>query len=93
MTYMQTLRSKELASQIRTALDVCEVSALVRAARDSVGVMIFSKKNHRFSESEQRSIIQVAALMGLHHCAPEFGAWPVTPTDRGHPETLSFWSN
>jgi hypothetical protein len=41
---------------------------------------------------EQRTIIQTAALIGLHHCAPEFGAWPVQPTDRGNPETFDFWS-
>jgi hypothetical protein len=89
---LQMIRSKELASQFRMSLELCEVPALVRAARDGAGVRISSKRGRKFSESEQRTVIQAAALMSLHHCSPEFGAWPVQPTDRGHPETFSFWS-
>jgi hypothetical protein len=87
-----TIRSKELASRFRVSLAVCEVPALIRAAREGAGVRVSSKKSRRFSEAEQRTILQTAALLKLHHCSPEFGAWPVQPTDRGHPETFSFWS-
>jgi hypothetical protein len=85
--------AKELVAKFRIALEVCEVPALVRAARSGVGVMVSSKRGQRFCEAQQRSIVQIASMMGLHHCAPECGSWPVQPCDRGHHESLPFWSN